>query len=176
MPDYPDHTIPTSIVAQTITQLDVDIVAQTLSALGINITAQDLAELVIKIHAQDVGIYVIRDWATKEDENKSWTGNYAMTTSDEETLITYTIPAGKLVYLDEMDVAARATATLGGTFRLYKDAVVIWQLAANTDIAFSHVFTTPLKFTANQVMKVTKKFASGTGQASANLGGRELTV
>ncbi len=99
MPDYPDHTIPTSIIAQTIAQLNVDIIAQTLAALDINITGQDLAELVINIAAQDVGIYLQPEWAALQGDDKNFSVGASNQTRGNGASASYTVTAGKTLYI-----------------------------------------------------------------------------
>lgn len=55
MSDYPDGTMPVSIIAQAIADLAVDIVAQTIGNLAVDIAAQTLAALGVDITAQSVG-------------------------------------------------------------------------------------------------------------------------
>ena len=111
------------IVAQTIAQLDIDIIAQTLAQLKINIAGQDLAQVAVdiaaqtignlsidlvaqtianinmNINAQNIGLMLQSAWAAsigtdKEfdslDVNLPWLG---------ATTFTYTVPAGKTLYL-----------------------------------------------------------------------------
>ena len=178
MTDYPDFTYrgDVDIIAQTITRLSVDIAAQTLTALGINITAQDLAELVIKIHAQDVGVYVERDWAAKEDEDKSLTGSSAVDyDAGEVNVFTYTVSANREVYIDDISISVNGDYI---NVWLKEDTTTRWQMAVYKESPYAQVFTTPKKFVAGEIINIIAEFvaASGTATVKTNLGGREYVV
>jgi len=136
-------TLNMDIIAQTIASLNVDIIAQTLAELKINIAGQDLAEVAVdiaaqtignlsidlvaqtianldmNINAQNIGLMLQSAWAAslgtdKEfdslDLNQPWLGS---------TTFTYTVPAGKTLFLTGFDTQLRHTKAEEAASPLY---------------------------------------------------------
>lgn len=106
--DYPDYTLTTDIIAQTIGNIAVDITAQTLATLDVDITAQTLAQLNVNIAASAITLNV--DIAAQSVENLS-----------------IDIAAQTLSQLD-INIAASAvtlTVTVSGTCSISIDAATI---------------------------------------------------
>ena len=194
MADYPDYTslmqiigsdimvpidiqgayimMPVDLQAQYIT-LEIDIVAQTVGNLAVDINAQTIENIDIELNAQSIGLYIIRDWETKEDHDRSFHGDQTIAQTETVNLIDYTVPTGNLLYVDDFVVSGRASGTvevkIAGTtiFTAYFDAE--WPVCVT--------YTTPKKATAGEavVIAVTNRGTSDLPFA-ANLGGRELTV
>jgi len=159
------------INAQTLSTLAVDIAAQTLSTLGINIKAQDLAELVIKIAAQSVGVYVERDWATTQDNDKTLVASsIGQGAGINQRLINYTVPTGKTLYIDDMDISGTQT-WLG---RLDIGGSTVYEINGPANTPNPLTFTTPKKATAGQAVELyIKNTGSASGDFYANINGRE---
>ena len=58
MSDYPDGTLPISIIAYAIASLPVDIIAQTIGNIAIDIAAQTVGDINVNIAAQDADINI----------------------------------------------------------------------------------------------------------------------
>jgi len=182
MADYPDFTYrgDVDIIAQTIERVSVDIAAQTLATLGINITAQTLAELIIKIHAQDVGVYIERDWASTQDNDKTLTGGVVNAwDTGREDVISYAVDTGKVLYIDDIDICCHSIGTDKMAVWLVKNSTDIWRIYFQNDQPpYQRVFTTPKKIIAGETVKVQCDFVATTGSGGvvASLGGREYNV
>jgi len=168
------------ITAQTIGNLAVNIVAQTLSQLDVNITAQDLAELTIKIIAQSVGVYVERDWATTQNNDKSLTGSVSGAGVAWVTILDYTPGAGKVLYIDDFDYSIPAE-TAEAHLKITIDGTVVWQARFMSDAAGKsseglRSFTTPKKALANEQVLVQANYVGANRTVTANLGCREYSV
>ncbi len=98
----------TDIIAQTIGSIAVDIAAQTLAEMSVNIIAQDLTELLINVVAQDVGIYLQPEWAALQGTDKTFTSASVNVAFLDATYVSYTVPAGKTLYITGLSFANRA--------------------------------------------------------------------
>jgi len=204
MADYPDGTYPVDIIAQSLAtvaidiaaqtlatlgvnikaqdlaNLKVDVAAQTLSELGVNITAQDLAELVIKIAAQSVGVYVERDWAATQDEDKSLTGTAKVYDTSSEDVVSYTVPAGKTLYIDDISFSIDfKSATMRQECILEIAGAEVWRMYLTTDTPIiEKLFTTPRKANAGEsvILRVYNSDTAYITYVTANLTGREYSV
>jgi len=116
-------TLNMDIIAQTIAALKVDIIAQTLAELKINIAGQDLAQVAvdiaaqsignlaidlvaqtianldINVNAQNIGLMLQSAWAASIGTDKEFDSLNLNLPWLGSTTFTYTVPAGKTLYI-----------------------------------------------------------------------------
>jgi len=121
--DRPDYTLPVSIIAQEIAELDVNITAADIGNLNViiagqvgnldvriaaqvgninvNIAAQS-GNVTISVNAQTVGVYLMPEWAAKTAVDKNFVGGVQLTSGGLGGGNLYTVPAGKLLFISDI--------------------------------------------------------------------------
>ncbi len=170
--DHPDGTRPI-VVSRADIQLPIDIQAVSLGNISIDISAQTIGNLTISIDAQEIGIYVIRDWETWKDHDKSLTGSVEIDTYGDETVLDYPVPANKVMYLDDFS----PSGTQKGHSALEIGGTTVFQICYSDYTPCVITFTTPKKATAGEHIIVNTHNGSDVlGVFKANVGGREIAA
>ncbi len=156
------------ITAQTLASLAVDITTQTIAALKVNITTQDLTTLAVSIAAQTLGSLIIkigavqtvsvdtfRDWQSQQGKVKAVTGSRI----NSGAVVTYTVTAGKTLYLLDWGGSGTAVPTL---YYLDVDGASVRQYYQAANVILLDLLSTPLKLAAGQVVTVYVSGAAGT--------------
>ena len=119
-------TLNIDIVAQTVGNIGIDIKAQTVGNINVNLAASDVTINVavtgtanIQITAQTVGIYLQPEWAAKTGVDK----DFDALSTDKPWLGsasgTYTVPAGKTLYITDCSFFIRPVNEYDASRPLY---------------------------------------------------------
>lgn len=164
-------TLNVDIVAQTLAQINVDIIAQTVGNLAVNITAQDLAQLVIKIAAQTVGVYLQPEWTALQGTDKNMAATAAGASGALTLVLTYTVPTGKTLYINQWGFNVQAAAGVIGL--LYSTATPLVYSGGYSGNA--HSLPKPVAVAAGGIARIyCIQYSSGAATMGASLGGYEL--
>ncbi len=194
-------TLGVDIVAQTVGNITIDIAAQTVGNIHVNLAASAITMNVnissqtaninvnlaasaitisvavtgtanINITAQTVGIYGERDWAAFQNYDLLLTVTASFVQDEEKNIITYTVPSGKVLYVNDLSFSGNIRV---GWLQLRRSTTPLWQIEWVSSTAYPmvfHEFPTPIKYTAGQVLNLRVYNYDFTPTARANLGCR----
>jgi len=137
----------------------VSVVELSAANINANIVAQTIENLLMTFNAQTVGVYLVPDWATKEGNAKSFRATAFNVARGSGATATYTVPAGKTLYLNYLSAANYAY--LGADAD--KDQMCIALLAVNGVVKLyvggnggcAVSFTTPFRVNAGEQLGAT---------------------
>jgi len=155
------------ISAQSIGHINIDIAEQSVGNLNINIAASAVTITVsvtgtaqIDIETQSVGIYLQPDWQALQGTDKNFYFSGINYTWNDGGYVSYTVPAGKTLYLCGVSFAIMAAAAADYDHFLYCMGSVI-NYTTGVFLAYSGflaggqlTFTKPLVFSAGQEVRI----------------------
>jgi len=175
-----DITLPIDIKAVTVAHIDVDIAAQSVGniavaiaastvtlnvaiassavTLNVDVKAQTLTDFKITVNAQNVGVYLQPEWAALQGIDKNFIGIATNKAWEESVEVTYTVPAGKTLYITSVGgssyASAQANADLNQICRigLAFGIITLCQLGGNSGCGLT--FSKPYSIAGGQTMSL----------------------
>jgi len=169
------------VVAQTIGNLNVDIAAQTIGNLAVNIAASAITMNVtvtgtanINIIAQTVGIFLQPEWAAKEGTDKDLSGSSAADLGTAYMIITYTVPAGKTLFISHFGAHTRITS--GNVIaKIWNHTTMIVKAITGGAQGCSMPLNKPIVIPGGEIAAlVVEQMAADTQVVTGHIGGYEI--
>jgi len=150
---------------------------------AIDIVLQTLDDLNINIDAQTVGVKLEAEWSVHKGFQKSIRGGVTyLPGGDSATLIEYTVPAGKTLYVVSQITLAHPD-TPGGTvqpglFLLVIAGIASWNTYVTPESPTVHMAATaPIRIDAGQILRVrVTNFGTASGTFIATIHGYEVSA
>lgn len=101
-------TLDIDIVAQTVGNIAIDLAAQSIGNIEVDIKAQTVGDITIDIDAQSVGVYLQPEWTALQGTDKNLFGSGSVNATTWDSLIDYTVTAGKTFYATQFGVTIEA--------------------------------------------------------------------
>jgi hypothetical protein len=167
------------IVAQSIGYIQMDLAAQSIGNIAINIAGQ-IANVDISLQAQNIAIKSQGEWAPQEGQQKYWYGSGTVAAPGVAN-VDYTVTEGKTLYITHLSFSCGATTqadrdlSQNGKAILYNYSTSTWLVFLGGAGGGELNFTTPIKFTSGQVVRmIMQNVANHSMDMYANWGGYEI--
>ncbi|MGB8706839.1 MAG: hypothetical protein WCD72_02660 [Dehalococcoidia bacterium] len=167
------------IVAQSIGNIKMDMAAQSIGDIAINIAGQ-ISDVDINLQAQNIAIKSQGEWSPQEGQQKYWYGSGTVAAPGVAN-VDYTVTEGKTLYITHFSFSCGATTQAdrdlaqNGKAILYNYSTSTWLVFLGGNGGDGLNFTTPIKFTSGQVVRmIMQNVANHSMDMYANWGGYEI--